>query len=984
VKKALVSIAAVVVVAIVAALMAPSFIDWTGHKATIEREISAVTGRTLAIDGRVEAALLPSPRFVATSVRLAGPDAATDLARIGRVELSLAWAPLLAFRVQIASIRFVDPVLSLAALTQPPAGGAGDGASSVPVWRAVRLDNVVIENGRLLLPAPAGAPPGSIEQINGRLSADSLTGPVRATGAAVAQGVPLSFDAVLGDFASTRSVAANLNVELRPGLGKLQYRGALSRDGTRWTAQGRLQVESANFAVALAAAGVAVPADAPLAGALAQSMSLTATVSGDSDTLAVNDTFIQLGDARAEGATSLVLGARPVVDAAFVISRLDVDRLRRLQAQTAAPRQAAAPDALRLPTAPQATPSWLRGVEFNLDIGIDALVLGEGVLRQVRLNAATRRDGLVINQASAQLPGGSEVVLIGQIDGARDDPAGARIDGAVEVNSDNLRGLLQWAGIDVSGVPRDRLRRFAGTARLEGTLGQPTFSAIDMRLDSSRLTGGITLAVGRRVAFGADLRLDQLNLDAYRPVDAGTSGAPAATGPLDWIDNFDTNLRLRIDGLTWGTATAEGLVTDLTLNHGAIELRELAVRALAGATLRANGTLSNLSTIPQASLDLDLQAREADGFLRLVGLSLPPGLGALALSGHLDARPGDDIALRGLDLRLGDTRLTGQIRVTALVPRLKWSAELSGETVALDLLLGGLGGGTTRARAPQPTLAAPALRNPAAAAGRTAGGWSRQSLGLAALADMDADLTLAARTLSHDKLKLTDARLALKARENIVELTSLTGAIHGGTLDSSAKLMLAQSPALTLSGALTGIELRPLLELIAGTDALRGPADLHFEFSAAGDSPADLIGTLDGALEIASKGGTIDGYDLPALSEKLKRIDRPTDLITLVQLGLGGGRTPFTNLSGNLRLERGIARTNDLVLTAQAGEMRTTGTIDLPQWTLDLVNELRLTEHPKLPPLALKISGPINAPRRVFDIEKLQSHLLRRGTEPAR
>ncbi len=115
VKKAFAVLALVLVVALAAALVAPSFVDWTGHKATIEREISAATGRTLAIDGHVEAALLPTPRFVATNLRLAGPDPATDLARVGRVELRLAWAPLLTFRIQVTSIRLVDPVLSLPA-----------------------------------------------------------------------------------------------------------------------------------------------------------------------------------------------------------------------------------------------------------------------------------------------------------------------------------------------------------------------------------------------------------------------------------------------------------------------------------------------------------------------------------------------------------------------------------------------------------------------------------------------------------------------------------------------------------------------------------------------------------------------------------------------------------------------------------------------------------------------------------------------------
>lgn len=989
-KKAFGVLAVVLVVALAAALAAPSFIDWTGHKATIEREISAATGRTLAIDGYVEAALLPTPRFVATNLRLAGPDPTSDLARIGRVELRLAWAPLLRFRIQVTSIRLVDPVLSLPALTQPPKpGGAGD--DTVPTWRSVKLDNVVIENGRLILPAPAGTLPSTVEQISARLSAESLTGPVRASGAAVAQGIPLTFDTVLGDFASPRGVPAALNLELRPGLATLQYRGIIARDGARWTAQGRVTAESANFAAALAAAGIPVAADVPLAGALAQPFALGATFNGDGDTWTINDTSVQLGDARAEGAVSLLLGPRPAVDAAFAVSRLDIDRLRRLPVPPPPTgRQAGTADTgAAVPAAPVTQPGWVRGVDVSLDLSIDALVLGDGVLRQVRVNAATRQDDLVINQASAQLPGGSEIVLIGQIDGSRDDPGAARIDGAVEVNSNNLRGLLQWAGIDLAAVPRDRLRRFEGTARLEGTLARPTFSAIDMRLDSSRLTGGLTLAVGDRIAFGADLRLDQLNVDAYLLTEPPSAGgvAPAdvtvrspPSSPLDWLNRFDTNLRLRIASLTWGMATADGLVADLTLSQGAIELRELAVRSLAGATLRATGRLANLATAPSASLDLELKANEADGILRLAGVNLPPGLGALALAGHLDARQGADIALRGLDLRLGDTHLTGQVRLVSIAPRLAWSADLDGDTVSLDILASSLAAAPARPRAP-PALAAPVLRNPAASAGRTEAGWSRQGLGLATLSEMDADIALSARRLSINELALADARLALRLRETDAELTSLSGAIYGGRLEGKATLDLRQAPTLSATGMLTGVELRQVLELIAGTDALRGPADLNIDLRAAGDSPAAFIATLAGTLRIASSGGSVVGYDLPAMSEKLKRIDRPTDLITLVQLGLGGGRTPFTRLDGTFRVENGVARADDLKLMAQAGEMHTTGMIDLPRWTVDLVNEFRLTEHPKLPPLGLKIIGPIDAPRRVFDIERLQSHLLRRGSE---
>ena len=63
--------------------------------------------------------------------------------------------------------------------------------------------------------------------------------------------------------------------------------------------------------------------------------------------------------------------------------------------------------------------------------------------------------------------------------------------------------------------------------------------------------------------------------------------------------------------------------------------------------------------------------------------------------------------------------------------------------------------------------------------------------------------------------------------------------------------------------------------------------------------------------------------------------------------------------------------------------MRTTGAIDLPQWTLDLVNELRLTEHPRLPPLALKISGTIDAPLGRDVRSRVRMAVTHRG-KPAR
>jgi uncharacterized protein YhdP len=143
------------------------------------------------------------------------------------------------------------------------------------------------------------------------------------------------------------------------------------------------------------------------------------------------------------------------------------------------------------------------------------------------------------------------------------------------------------------------------------------------------------------------------------------------------------------------------------------------------------------------------------------------------------------------------------------------------------------------------------------------------------------------------------------------------------------------------------------------------------------------VNSLAGIVRLAAREGAVTGFDLPAVSERIARMNRPTDLIEVARAG-SGGRTPFQMFGGQFRLDRGIARTDDLRLVASKGEAHVRGSINLPRWTLDLVNELRVTEPSGVPPLAIKLDGPIQSPRQVFDINRLQSYLLRRGATPAR
>jgi uncharacterized protein involved in outer membrane biogenesis len=256
--------------------------------------------------------------------------------------------------------------------------------------------------------------------------------------------------------------------------------------------------------------------------------------------------------------------------------------------------------------------------------------------------------------------------------------------------------------------------------------------------------------------------------------------------------------------------------------------------------------------------------------------------------------------------------------------------------------------------------------------------WSSEPLPLMAPLGADIDLTLASPRVTWARHQVDQARLVAHLRDAHVDVESLTGAIYGGRIELRGGADLSGQAQWQGTVALANADLKTLLGELAHVDALRGHGDLSADLQAAGASPAALIASLGGTVRIAAHDGVVAGFDLPAVSDRIARANRPTDLFEIARAG-NGGQTPFSALTGEFKIARGVARTDDLHLLARKGDARLRGAIDLPHWTVDFVNELRVTEPADVPPLVIKVDGPIATPRQVFDINRLQAYLVKRG-----
>ena len=260
--------------------------------------------------------------------------------------------------------------------------------------------------------------------------------------------------------------------------------------------------------------------------------------------------------------------------------------------------------AFRLPSALQA----------KLTLGIDALSYRGNIVRQARLEAGLDKGVLSLRRLSALLPGGGDVALTGTVASDRGLPV---LDVELDANADNLRALLEWLGYAVDRVPADRLRKFSATAQVTGRSDNIQFAGLDLRVDTSRVTGGIAYVDRGRPGFGARLEIDRLNLDAYAPDLTGVSdtGEPhvlpegvAKPDLAGWLAGFDANLNADIGTLTVAGVPVQQAKLDGTLTNGTLAVRQFRTSDLAGVAGSVQGSIGKLQPLDDMELTVDLKA----------------------------------------------------------------------------------------------------------------------------------------------------------------------------------------------------------------------------------------------------------------------------------------------------------------------------------------------------------------------------------------
>jgi len=1043
VKKLLIGLAVFLSLAVITVLVGPGFVDWNRYKAPIESRLGALFGQPVTIGGPVDFALLPTPILSASGVRVAGPTmsgtdeaAAAPMLEIGGLDARVALAPLLTGTLQVERVILIDPVVRVVRGTDGETNWRAlvDDSGSPPA--DVRLDRVTVENGTLIWRDASLGREQRIAEIFAQLSADSLRGPVTALGSFAVGDQALTFDLAGGRLSGSGAWPVNLTLGVDGADAEFRFAGILARSGR---VQGDVRGSGSDLGAVLVRL---LPLDG-VPDAARDTFSFQTAVDGRADTVALNGVVARLGESRATGAASLVPGAPWQADVALSVDRLDLDAwlgdggsLRRLA------------------TAPVVLP---RGVAARIDATIEAAAWRGGLVRRISLDGALDDGRLTINGLRAELPGSARLAVAGRLGAAANDgePGGPEpgvdrpapptpwLDLRGEAEAGDLRGLLAWLDLDGADIPPARLHALAGRARLTAGPRAIRLTALDVAVDSTSVTGTMSLGQGERPSLGARLSVDRLDLDSYLPENAPDTPRAAADwlGSRfgDWSDlaaarTIAVDLRagsLTVAGIDFADPVAVAEVAD-----GAVGLSELSWRQALGTRARLSGRIGSLRPVGSLDLSLVADAETLAPLTAALGPVLPvpaDSLGTVSLNGRLRGDPGalsvdgharlaggevmvsgsldDRGAARAVDLTARIAADEAHRMIALLVPDrappagfgpVDLYARVRGDAdaVAVEDLQGRLGPvdltgeAAWRASEPRDRLtvslrtgdlpldAFAAVAMPGVPGPPVGGGW-RLPPTLDGLEAVDGRFALNATSLSAGVLTVADTALRAELDAGVLDIERMDGRLFGGRLGVTGTLdATADPPRIAGRMDLGGADLAEALAVVFGADGLDGVLDFRFEGEAAGQNRSALLAGLTGEGLAAARGGRIAGVDLAALDRGLRTLDRPSDFLAVLDDALGGGQTPFDALNVPFEVTDGVAATDRLRLSTPAATGDGRGRLDLARDRLDLTTELHPASLPtSAPPLGIRLTGLPSMPRRRLETQALQAYVAQRAAD---
>ncbi|MHA1568964.1 MAG: AsmA family protein, partial [Alphaproteobacteria bacterium] len=456
--------------------MAPSLVDWNRYKPEIAAAAAALTGRDVVIEGDVGFEFFPAPVLRVDDVRVSNPAGfgGGEIARAGAVHLRVSLPALMAGRIEVGTVTVVRPLLTMEILpdgrrnwlpaSATPGRAVGKGAAGVFAFPSVGLD-LSVESAFVIFRDDRSGYVRTLERLDIAVSGAAPAGPYRAVGRFEFRGRPIAFDGSFGPFGEGGKAPVKIALWRREIAARIRFTGDIDMKLADPVLTGTVRGGGEDFLAFAAVVAGFDQARAP--DILGADFDFEADIQVNGVTAAFDKLSMKLGEFRAAGAGAVQLARPAVAELALAVEAVNLDRLLRGRASAARtsisglPRSSAGVDEIIEDVLSELGPD-----KVSLHLTLGALIHNGGIARDLRLDADLGAGEMLINRFFVRLPGAAELSVTGIVGLEDGEP---HFEGIADATGSNLRGTLDWLGMDSARVPPDRLRKFAVTSRIAAT-----------------------------------------------------------------------------------------------------------------------------------------------------------------------------------------------------------------------------------------------------------------------------------------------------------------------------------------------------------------------------------------------------------------------------------------------------------------------------------------------------------------------------------
>jgi AsmA protein len=248
--------------------------------------------------------------------------------------------------------------------------------------------------------------------------------------------------------------------------------------------------------------------------------------------------------------------------------------------------------------------------------------------------------------------------------------------------------------------------------------------------------------------------------------------------------------------------------------------------------------------------------------------------------------------------------------------------------------------------------------------------WSRSALDLDGLLTADLDLRLSAGRINIGPTPFGRTAIAANLRNGNLGITIGEARGFGGVMRGTIGLARSEQGAVFTSKMnFENVNLEKCIGELFGVNRIEGRGNLALTLEGTGNSVFAITRTLDGEASLAGVKGALTGLNVEQLLRRLER--RPLS---------GGnefrsGRTPFDNLSVQVKIAKGQATVEEVTLRNSGVKLELAGAASIPSRDLDLKGVATLVAtsatDKKTFELPFVVQGPWDDPLMLPDAQSL-------------